>query len=214
MEKVVEEDGRKEREVEFKEDPERLRVSVTNLNGSYCVHKKGKSDCLSISYLHVLLIREILAILLKYLDPQNAVEFLSIHPLATYDMTGWTIMRRTLGISNKLMVTKLISFNGSSSSSTTDPAAAAVDCNKVPYFDGAKPILYADERDFMLHIIRKYGFCCTECFTLLDGPNGFFCCTSLCKTCSEAKFQGAEFVDSVVRFYLCGDENITGKLNC
>ena len=44
-------------------------------------------------------------------------------------------------------------------------------------------VTYKDNRDLMLHVIRKYGLCCSDCFCLLDGPNGFFCCTSLCRDC-------------------------------
>ena len=72
-------------------------------------------------------------------------------------------------------------------------------------------ISYKDNRDLMLHVIRKYGLCCSDCFCLLDGPNGFFCCTSLCKSCSLNRFTGCTYVDSVVRFYLCGSDNITVK---
>jgi len=206
MERVVEVKFREElRDGEFKEEePENLRYC----DDGCCAHKNESNGRPNISYLHVLLIREILNILLQYLDPQNAVEFLSIHPLATFDMTGWIIMRRALGMTNELMASKLIGGD-----CLTDAAAVTAEGIKISSssVEEEKPVLYKDERDFMLHIIRKYGFCCTDCFTLLDGPKGFFCCTSLCKACSEAKFRGAEFVDSVVRFYLCGDENITGE---
>jgi len=208
MEKVVEVKIREEilRGGEFKEESKNFKYRMD----SYCVHKNEvKNGHRSISYLHVLLIREILNVLLKYLDPQNAVEFLSIHPLATYDMTGWIIVRRSLGIDNNLMASKLIGGE-----CPADTEVACAESTKVPKLEEEMPVMYKNEREFMLHIIRKYGFCCTDCFTLLDGPHGFFCCTSLCKACSEAKFRGAEFVDSVVRFYLCGDENITGVCAC
>jgi len=137
----------------------------------------------SAKIIRVLFTNEILFILLKFFSPQDAVEFLSCHPTGINNPIGWGILKRMLKISD------------------------------VPRTDSPKGLLpimeYANDRDLILHIIRKYGLCCTECFTLLDGEHGFFCCTSLCSNCSISKFKGCAYVDSVVRFYLCGNDNMT-----
>ncbi len=132
-------------------------------------------------FLRVVLTNEILKELIPFMMPQDAVEFLACHPHAFFNSMGWTVIKYLLKMETIL---------------AENPSQF---------------IKYKNDRDLMLHVIRKYGLCCSECFTILDGPNGFFCCTSLCKSCSFAKFCGCSYVDSVVRFYLCGSENITVK---
>ena len=134
--------------------------------------------------LRVLLTNEILCILIPCMMPQDAVEFLACHPEASFKSTGWAIMKHLLKLD-------VIKNNGE--------------------MMGDGLVEYANDRDLMLHVIRKYGLCCSDCFTLLNGPNGFFCCTSLCKQCSTNRFAGCTYVDSIVRFYLCGSDNITVK---
>ena len=50
---------------------------------------------------------------------------------------------------------------------------------------------YANPRALALHALRQLGYCCTNCFTALDGPRGFFACTSLCISCSEERFKAS-----------------------
>lgn len=205
---------------EFKEAPEddEKALEENAFAGSNAVTELSNS---AQRYLRVLLIREILSVLLKFLDPQNAVEFLSIHPAATFDSTGWIIMRRSLGIGNIEFLRnisdqmELREENPGKTGKSRDEGNAGylpekVDKSLANTLED-EAIVYKDDRDFVLHIIRKYGFCCTDCFKLLEGKNGFFCCTSLCKDCSEERFKGQEYVDSTVRFYLCGEESLTGK---
>ena len=66
-------------------------------------------------------------------------------------------------------------------------------------------------RKLTLFTINQLGFSCQQCLNILDGTNGLFAVSSLCKNCSTSKFKGTECVEGTIRFYLSGMDSITIK---
>lgn len=136
-----------------------------------------------IKSIDILLVENILEKVFTFLRPLEAIRLLTSCRTLRHHEDCWNILVVMLG---------LLEIRGS---------------------DIARKYGLHQNRSLCTFSVLSLGFNCIDCYRALDGKDGFFGFTSVCRMCSTNRFKLGHnaYVEASIRFYLLGDQALVSR---